>query len=69
MQAQYISAGKKDAFLHALGASVRARRGALGLTLKALGEKAGVSERFLVQLEGGSGNISNAGTPGSMVRS
>ncbi len=60
MQAHYTSAPKKDAFLHALGASVRARRSALGLTLRALGEKAGVSERFLVQLEGGSGNISVA---------
>jgi XRE family transcriptional regulator, aerobic/anaerobic benzoate catabolism transcriptional regulator len=39
---------------------VRARRTALGLTLRELGERAHVSERFLVQLEGGSGNISVA---------
>jgi XRE family aerobic/anaerobic benzoate catabolism transcriptional regulator len=39
---------------------VRARRSARGLTLKALGARAEVSERFLVQLEGGSGNISVA---------
>lgn len=54
------SPSKREALLSALGASVRARRNALGLTLKALGEKAHVSERFLVQLEGGSGNISVA---------
>ncbi len=39
---------------------MRARRTELGFTLKALGERAQVSERFLVQLEGGSGNISVA---------
>jgi len=60
MQAHYTSGFKKDAFLQALGASVRSRRNALGLTLRTLGLKAGVSERFLVQLEGGSGNISVA---------
>ena len=44
----------------ALGAAVRSRRTELGFTLKALGLRAQVSERFLVQLEGGSGNISVA---------
>jgi XRE family aerobic/anaerobic benzoate catabolism transcriptional regulator len=44
--------------LHALGVAVRARRGELGLTLRALATKAGVSERFLIQLEAGEGNIS-----------
>ena len=44
--------------LRALGAAVRARRGELGLTIRALAKKAGVSERFLAQLESGEGNIS-----------
>ncbi|HEX8796620.1 MAG TPA: shikimate kinase [Polyangiaceae bacterium] len=39
---------------------MRARRTELGLTMRALGERAGVSERFLAQLEGGEGNISVA---------
>lgn len=39
---------------------VRARRGELGLTMRALGARAAVSERFLAQLEGGDGNISVA---------
>lgn len=39
---------------------MRARRSDLGLTIRALAKKAGVSERFLVQLEGGEGNISVA---------
>jgi len=52
--------GRRDALLRGLGTAVRARRSARGLTLKALGARAEVSERFLVQLEGGSGNISVA---------
>ena len=51
---------RRVALLRGLGAAVRARRSARGLTLKALGKRAEVSERFLVQLEGGSGNISVA---------
>ena len=51
---------KRSSLLHALGAAVRARRTACGLTLKALASRAFVSERFLVQLETGEGNISVA---------
>jgi XRE family aerobic/anaerobic benzoate catabolism transcriptional regulator len=39
---------------------VRAQRGERGLTMRALASIAGVSERFLVQLETGDGNISVA---------
>lgn len=46
--------------LQGLGAAVRARRTELGLTMRALAKRAGVSERFLAQLEGGEGNISVA---------
>ncbi len=46
--------------LIALGRAVRARRLDHELTLHALGERAAVSERFLVQLEAGRGNISVA---------
>lgn len=50
----------REALLGALGRAVRARRSALGLTLRELGERAGVSERFMAQLECGKGNISVA---------
>jgi XRE family transcriptional regulator, aerobic/anaerobic benzoate catabolism transcriptional regulator len=50
----------RERLLHDLGAAVRARRGELGLTMRVLAKKAGVSERFLVQLEAGEGNISVA---------
>src|SRR5262245_38068760 len=46
--------------LAGLGAAVRARRAEMGCTMRALAEKAVVSERFLVQLEAGEGNISVA---------
>lgn len=46
--------------LRSLGAAVRARRIAMALTMKVLAKKAGVSERFLAQLEAGEGNISVA---------
>lgn len=46
--------------LQGLGAAVRSRRSELGLTMRALAKKAGVSERFLAQLEAGEGNISVA---------
>ncbi|MCA9596052.1 MAG: helix-turn-helix domain-containing protein [Myxococcales bacterium] len=46
--------------LAALGHSVRACRLGRELTLHALSERAGVSERFLAQLEAGQGNISVA---------
>jgi XRE family aerobic/anaerobic benzoate catabolism transcriptional regulator len=44
--------------LRALGAAVRARRTERRLTLRALAELCSLSERFLVQLETGEGNIS-----------
>lgn len=50
----------RERLLRDLGATVRARRGELGLTMRTLAKKAGVSERFLVQLEAGEGNISVA---------
>jgi XRE family transcriptional regulator, aerobic/anaerobic benzoate catabolism transcriptional regulator len=46
--------------LRALGAAVRAKRTDLGLTMRTLGQRADVSERFLAQLESGEGNISVA---------
>lgn len=48
------------ALLSGLGAAVRARRGARGLTLKVLAAEARVSPRFLLQLELGEGNVSVA---------
>lgn len=53
-------ARSRAALLRALGLAVRERRSERGLTLRELGKRAGVSERFLVQLEGGDGNISVA---------
>ena len=53
-------AAPREKLLRELGAAVRARRTELGLTMRALAEKATVSERFLVQLEAGEGNISVA---------
>jgi len=47
-----------DTLLIDIGSRLRARRTALGLTQADLARAAGVSPRFLVQLEGGSGNIS-----------
>jgi XRE family aerobic/anaerobic benzoate catabolism transcriptional regulator len=44
--------------LGALGAMIRERRRALGLTQAALAKRCGVSLRFLGQLEAGAGNIS-----------
>jgi XRE family transcriptional regulator, aerobic/anaerobic benzoate catabolism transcriptional regulator len=51
---------RREGLLRTLGAAVRARRTDLGLTMRALAKQAGVSERFLVQLENGAGNISVA---------
>jgi XRE family aerobic/anaerobic benzoate catabolism transcriptional regulator len=41
-----------------VGSRVRARRRELGLSRKELGERAGLSERFLTMVEGGQGNPS-----------
>ncbi len=46
--------------LAAVGGRVRAARLAAGLSRRALSERSGVSERYLVQLEGGEGNASIA---------
>lgn len=62
----YSASAKKSAkraaprarLLRDLGAAVRARRTELGLTMRVLAKNADVSERFLVQLESGEGNIS-----------
>lgn len=51
---------RRAELLRTLGHAVRARRTELGITRKGLAERAGVSERFLSQLEGGEGNISVA---------
>ena len=51
---------RRSALLRALGVAVRALRTEKGLTMRELGERAGVSERFLVQLETGDANISVA---------
>jgi XRE family aerobic/anaerobic benzoate catabolism transcriptional regulator len=53
-------ASQRSELLRALGTAVRARRTDLGLTLRTLASRADVSERFLAQLETGSGNISVA---------
>jgi XRE family transcriptional regulator, aerobic/anaerobic benzoate catabolism transcriptional regulator len=51
---------RRKALLSRLGAAVRARRSERRFTLRALASRAGVSQRFLVQLEAGEGNISVA---------
>src|ERR1700734_3344325 len=51
---------RRTVLLRSLGGAVRAHRSESGLTLRALAERAHVSERFLVQLETGEGNISVA---------
>jgi len=48
----------KDAFLVALGESMRVRRARRGMTRRALAGEAGVSERHLANLESGIGNAS-----------
>lgn len=47
-----------EALLHELGRRVRARRAARGHSLRELAQRAGLSTRFLVEVEAGSGNIS-----------
>jgi XRE family transcriptional regulator, aerobic/anaerobic benzoate catabolism transcriptional regulator len=59
MATRWIDADEKSSPLLArLGERVRERRRAAGLSLRALGETAGVSERFLVLVEGGKANVS-----------
>ncbi|MBI2375549.1 MAG: helix-turn-helix domain-containing protein [Deltaproteobacteria bacterium] len=47
-----------EASLRAFGANVRAHRSRLGLTMREVAERSGVSIRFLSDLERGTGNIS-----------
>lgn len=58
-KAPAAGAGRAE-LLRGLGQAVRARRGQCGLTMRALAKAAHVSERFLVQVENGEGNISIA---------
>lgn len=51
-------ASRRGELLRELGLAVRRSREAEGLSRRALAEKTRVSERFLAELEGGSGNIS-----------
>ena len=48
----------REALLRALGASVRAHRKAGGVTRSVLAQRAGLSPRFIAQLEAGQANIS-----------
>ena len=48
----------RDALLAGLGARIRGLRSERGLSQRALAQRAGVSPRFLVQVEQGSGNAS-----------
>jgi XRE family aerobic/anaerobic benzoate catabolism transcriptional regulator len=50
----------KDSLLAGIGFAVRAAREERGLSRRALSDRSGVSERFLADLEAGSGNISVA---------
>jgi XRE family aerobic/anaerobic benzoate catabolism transcriptional regulator len=45
-------------FLRAFGLHVRTERSRRGLTRRALAERAGISERYITQLESGKGNVS-----------
>jgi XRE family transcriptional regulator, aerobic/anaerobic benzoate catabolism transcriptional regulator len=48
----------EDCFLRTVGSRVRALRAQHALSRRSLAEHAGVSERYLAKLEGGSGNAS-----------
>ena len=56
--AQGAIEAQPDPFLEAVGARVRGLRTAHRLSRRALAERAGLSQRFIAQLEGGYGNIS-----------
>ncbi len=47
----------KESLLHRIGARTRRRRGDLGLSIKVLAERAGMSPRFISDVEAGRGNI------------
>src|SRR5262245_23916490 len=54
------SASRRADLLRGLGGTVRALRNAQGLSRQQLADRAGLSARFIAQLEGGQGNISVA---------
>ena len=58
MQYSSAMADERERFLGELGRAVRERRTERGMTRNALSEKAGVSVRFIAELEAGRGNIS-----------
>jgi XRE family transcriptional regulator, aerobic/anaerobic benzoate catabolism transcriptional regulator len=47
-----------DTFLRAFGERIRGERARRGMSRKLLAQHAGISERYLAQLEGGKGNVS-----------
>jgi XRE family aerobic/anaerobic benzoate catabolism transcriptional regulator len=49
---------KDDAFLRAFGERIRGERARRGMSRKLLAQHAGISERYLAQLEAGKGNVS-----------
>lgn len=49
---------KDDAFLRAFGERIRGERARRGMSRRLLADHAGISERYLAQLEGGKGNVS-----------
>lgn len=53
-----MSVDRPEDLLHRVGTRVRALRRERGWSRKELGERAGLSERFLAQVEGGQGNPS-----------
>ena len=51
-------AAHDDAFLRAFGERIRGERARRGMSRKLLADHAGISERYLTQLEAGKGNVS-----------
>ena len=47
-----------EPFLRAFGERIRAQRARRGMSRKLLAEHAGISERYITQIESGKGNIS-----------
>ena len=47
-----------EAFLRAFGERIRGERARRGMSRKLLADHAGISERYLTQLESGKGNVS-----------
>lgn len=53
-----MPADSDDAFLHAFGERIRAERARRGMSRRLLAHHAGISERYITQIESGKGNIS-----------